>query len=86
MERNLKQDAQNLYFVGNFLIYFTGIKITSSQSVVDGVWDSSGVSTGGQARLKLCAQMPHKEGLGCSLSPDPGKPDKQQMKMEVSGV
>lgn len=56
MERNFRPAAENLYFMGNFSIYFT-LVLKNNNPTYHGGCDSTGVGEGGAVGLKrlLCS-------------------------------
>lgn len=58
MERNFRPAVENLYFMGNFSIYFTLVLKTITPTYHGGC-DSTGVGeAGGSAGLKQCLCLP----------------------------
>ena len=79
MERNFRPAVENLYFMGNFSIYFTLVLKTITPTYHGGC-DSTGVGeVGGSAGLKQCLCLPeHPRAKAASLPLGKNSPSKEE--------
>lgn len=79
MERNFRPAVENLYFMGNFSIYFTLVLKTITPTYHGGC-DSTGVGEAeGSAGLKQCLCLPeHPRAKAASLPLGKNSPSKEE--------